>query len=84
MKIFEKVLDGKVVSVLKAYDLTIANVDLLENSSHYKAVFPEYSKNIPGVSVSRIFQGYPQNIVRLWICFYEVKKLKKLFCGFSY
>ena len=57
--IFLKILDGKVAFVLKVYDLMIANVDLLANSSNHKAMFPEYSKNIPRLSVSKIFQGYP-------------------------
>ena len=41
------------------HDLTITNVDLLANSSNHRAIFPEYSKNIPRISVSKIFQGYP-------------------------
>ena len=57
--IFLKILDGKVALVLKVYDLMIANVDLLANFSNHKAMFPEYSKNIPRLSVSKIFQGYP-------------------------
>ena len=32
-KIYENVLDGKVVFVLKVYDLMILTVDLLANSS---------------------------------------------------
>ena len=56
------------------YDLTIKNVDLLANSSNYKAMFPEYSKNIPQISVSKIFQVYPRNIVMLKKCFHEVKQ----------
>ena len=64
-KIFLKVLDGKVVFVLKVYDLIITNVDLLANSSNHEVMFPEYSRNIPRMSVSKIFQGYPWNIVRL-------------------
>ena len=63
--IFKKVFDGKVVFVLKMYDLTITNVDLLANSSNHRAMFPEYAKNIPPISVSKVFLGYPQNIVRL-------------------
>ena len=46
-KIFLKVLDGKIVFVLKVYDLRITNVDLLANSSNHKVMFPEYSRNIP-------------------------------------
>ena len=42
-----------------------SNVDILENSSNHKAIFPEYLKKIPRISVSKIFQGYPRNIVRL-------------------
>ena len=38
---------------------TITNVDLLANSSNHKAMFPEYLKNTPRISVSKIFQGYP-------------------------
>ena len=63
--IFLKVLDGKVVFVLKVYDLIIINVDLLANSSNHEVMFPEYSRNIPQMSVSKIFQGYPRNIVKL-------------------
>ena len=62
---FLKILDGKDAFVLKMYDLTIANVHLLTNSSNHEAMFPEYSKNIPGISFLKIFQGYPWNIVRL-------------------
>ena len=81
--IFYQILGGKVVFVLKMYDLTKTNVDLLANSSNHKAMFPEYSKNIPRISVSKIFQGYLRNIVRLQKCFHKAKKCKKLFCGLS-
>ena len=64
-KIFSKVLDGKVVFVLKVYDLIITNIYLLANSSNHEVMFPEYSRNIPQISVSKIFQGYPQTIVKL-------------------
>ena len=70
--------------MLKVYDLKITNVDLLPNSSNHKAMLPDNLKNIPRKSVSKIFQGYPQNIVMPWKFFYEVKKLKKLFSGLSY
>ena len=59
------IFDGKVVFMLKVFDLTITNVDLLANSSNHKAMFPEYSKNIPRIFISKILQGYPQNIVKL-------------------
>ena len=49
------------------YDLIKTNVYLLANSSNYKVIFPEYSRNIPRMSVSKI----------------EVKKFKKSFCGLS-
>ena len=62
--------------MLKVYDLKITNVDLLPNSSNHKAMLPYNSKNIPQKSVSKIFQGYPQNIVMPWKFFYEVKNLK--------
>ena len=58
-KYLKKILDGKVVFVFKVYDLMITNVDFLANSSNHKAVFPEYSKNIPLISILNIFQGYP-------------------------
>ena len=63
--IFKKVFDGKVVFVLKAYDLIIANVNLLANSNNHKVMFPEYSRNILQMSVSKSFQGYSRNILRL-------------------
>ena len=63
--IFLKVLDGKVVFVLKVYDLITTNLDLLANSSNHEVMFPEYSRDIPGMSVSKIFQVHPQNIVKL-------------------
>ena len=52
--------------MLKVYDLTMKNVDLLVSSSNHKAMFPEYSKNIPRISVSKIFQGYFRNITKSW------------------
>ena len=63
--IFKKILDRKIVFVLKVYDLTTTNVDLFADSSNHKAIFPEYLRNIPRIPVSKIFQGYPRNIVRL-------------------
>ena len=63
--IFKKILNGKIAFVLKVYDLTMSNVDILVNSSNHKAMFPEYSKNIPRISVSKIFQGYSRNIAKL-------------------
>ena len=84
-KIFLKVLDGKVVFVLKAhdlYDLIITNVDLLANSSNHKVMFPEYSRNIPRMSISKVFQGYPGNIVKLWK-YFRSQKVQKLFCRLS-
>ena len=35
-------------------------------------MFPGYSRNIPQIYVSKIFQRYPRNIIRLWKCFCEV------------
>ena len=64
-KIFLKVLDGKVVFVLIVYDLLITNVDLLANSSNHEVMFPEYLRNMPRMSVSKIFQRFSQNIVKL-------------------
>ena len=54
-KIFVKVIDGKVVSALKMYDLIIINVDLLANSSNHELMFPKYSRNVLRMSVSKIF-----------------------------
>ena len=54
-KIFSEVLDGKVDFVFKVYDLIITNVYLLANSSTPEVMFPEYSRNIPQISASKIF-----------------------------
>ena len=81
-KIFLKVLVGKVVFVLKVYDLIITNVDLLANFTNHEVVFPEYSKNISRMSVSKIFQGYPRNIVKLWKYFQNSKSSKNCFVGY--
>ena len=51
--------------MLKMYDLTITNVDLSANFSNHKAMIPEYLSNIPLISISKIFQGYPRNIAML-------------------
>ena len=56
--IFKKPLDGKVAFVLKVYDLTITNVDVLANSGNQKAMFPEYSEYIPQIFVSKISPEY--------------------------
>ena len=61
----ENILKENIILVLKVYDLTITNVDLLAKSSNHKAMFPKYSKNIPRISFSKIFQEYPRNIIRL-------------------
>ena len=59
------VLDGKVVFVLNVYDLIITNVDLLVNSSNHEVMFPEHARNIPRLSVSKIFRRYSRNITKL-------------------
>ena len=64
-KLSSKVLDGKVAFLLKVYDLIITNINLLGNSSNHKVIFPEYSRGIPPMPVSKIFQGYPWSIVKL-------------------
>ena len=64
-KIFLNVFNEKIFIVLKVYDLIITNVDLLANSSNHEVMFPEYSRNIPRMPISKIFQGYLQNIVKL-------------------
>ena len=69
--------------MLKVYDFIITDVDLLASFNNQKVIFPEYSRNIPQISVSKIVKGYPRNIIRLWKCFCEVKKFKKLFCALS-
>ena len=48
------------------YYLIIINVDLLANSGNHEVMFPEYSRKIPRISVSNIFQEYPWNNVKLW------------------
>ena len=63
-KRFLESLDEKVAFVLKRYDLIITNVDLLANSSNLKVMFPEYSRSIPRMSVSKKFQEYPRDTVR--------------------
>ena len=63
--IFWKVVYRKVVFVLKVYDLIITNVYLLANSNNWEINFREYSRNIPRMSVSKIFEEYPWNIVKL-------------------
>ena len=57
--------------------------DDLTNSSNHKVIFPVYSRNIPRVSVSKIFRGYPRNIVELWKHFLKSKSSKKMFVGYS-
>ena len=64
-KDFLKALNGKAIFVLKVYDLIMANIDLSTNSSNREIMFPEYSMNIPRMSVSKIFQEYPRNIIKL-------------------
>ena len=73
--IFSQIHDGKVVFVLKMYDLKKANVDLLANSSNVKAIFPDYSKNIPRNYVSKIFQGYPCKVVKMFSWSQKVQKI---------
>ena len=46
--------------VLKVYHLTITNVDLLENSSNHKAMFPEYLKNLPQIYFKNIPKISPE------------------------
>ena len=58
--------------------MIITNVDLLANSSNH-AMFPEYLRNIPRMSVSKIFHGYPQNIlVKLFLCRLKDSSLRRL------
>ena len=61
--------------MLKVYDLITTNVDLLANSSNHEVMFPEYSSDIPQMPVTKIFQGYPRDIVKLLKYFYPVKIL---------
>ena len=60
--IFKKIFDGKVVFVLKMYDLTITNVDLLVNSSNHRAnvsrICEEHSTNFCFKSIPRISPEY--------------------------
>ena len=52
----------------------------LASSSNQEVMFPEFSRNIPQMSASKIFRGYPRNIRKVFL---GVKKFKKLFCGLS-
>ena len=81
-KSFWKFVNEKDFFVLKMYDLIITNVDLLANSSKHEVIFPEYSRNMPRMSVLKIFQGYPQNIVKLWKYFYKSKSSKNAFVDY--
>ena len=81
-KIFLKVFDEKVVFVLNVYDFIITNFDLLANSSNHEVMFPEYSRNIPRMSVSKVFQGYPRNIVKYENNFRN-QKVQKVVCRLS-
>ena len=45
--------------MLKVYNLTTPHVDLLADSSNHKAMFPEYSRNIPRISVSKTLKDIP-------------------------
>ena len=58
-------MNGKAIFVLKVYDLIMANIDLWKNSSNHEIMFSEYSTDIQRMSVSKIFQEYPQNIIKL-------------------
>ena len=49
--------------MLKVYDLVITNVDLFASVINHEVMFQEYSRNMPQMYVSKIFQGYPQNII---------------------
>ena len=80
--IFQKVLDGKVIFALKVYDFIITNVDLLANSSNHEVMFSKYSRNIPRIYISKLFQGYPPNIVKLSQYFWKSKSLKNYFVGY--
>ena len=60
-KAFLKVLGGKVVFVLKVYDLIIRNVDLFANSSNHEVMFPEYR----GTFQECLFQKYSKDIPRI-------------------
>ena len=57
----------KIAFVVKVYDSTMTNVDLLVNSSNHKAMFSEYSKNIfmKSKSSKNCFVSYPVKILRL-------------------
>ena len=50
----KKFFDEKLVFVLKVYDPTITNVDLLPNSSNHKEMLPEYLNKI----LSFVMIGY--------------------------
>ena len=64
-KLFLKSSRWKSCFCVKVYDLMITNVDLAANPSNHEVMFPKYSRIIPRMSVSKIFQGYSRNIVKL-------------------
>ena len=74
--------DGKVVFVLKLFDLIITNVDLFADSSNHEVIFPEYSRNIPNFCFKNIPRISPE-YCKVMKIFLEVKKFKKMFCGLS-
>ena len=61
----------------------ITNVDIGQIPMITKQCFQNIRKTFHEISVSKISQGYPRNIIMLLKCFCEVKKLEKLFCGLS-
>ena len=77
--IFLKILNVKVVFVLKVYDLTIANVNHLVNSSNHKAMFPGYLKNIPRICVPKDIPGILQSYENI---FTKSKISKACFIGY--
>ena len=55
----------KVVFKLKMCQFIKTYANLLVNFRNHEVMFPEYSRNLPLMSVSKIFQGYPRNTVKL-------------------
>ena len=80
-KISQKVIDEKVIFLLKVYDLIITNIDVLANSSNHEVMFPKYSRIIPRMPVSKKFQVYLLEYCKVMKIFLEVRKLKNLFYG---
>ena len=82
-KVLKEKFFKNVVFVLKVYNLIITNADLWKNYSNHEVMPAEYSRDIPRMwSVSKLFQVYPRNIVKLWKNFCRSKSSQNCFLGY--